>query len=321
MNLCPLLLETIYVPRAWGGLELLRSFHPDMPAGKIGESWDIASYPTADCRMLSGPMKGLPLSALLAEQGRQVLGRPWKSFNDFPLLLKFLAPLRDLPLQAHPADEYARRVEGQNGKTECWLILDCRPGAELWLGLKNVRDKAHLAEIFAAGTLQAHTQRVPVRTGDVFFVPAGIVHGLGANILVYEVQQNSDVTYRLDDFGLNLDTPEARKVHLDRALEVIDLEANLAPAGAAASWGNGDGTADFSPYFGFELKTLGAGVEWNVPKTGLCRGLTILDGNGRIRSGEFQSPLAKGQSWLIPAALPEVFLQGPVKGLVTFFPE
>jgi mannose-6-phosphate isomerase len=321
MTLTPLLLETIFVNRAWGGLDLLRMFHPGLPAGgKVGESWNIASYPTADCRMLTGLKAGLPLSALLKIHGQAVLGRPWTDFADFPLLLKFLAPTHDLALQVHPGDAYARRVEGQNGKTECWIILDCKPGAKLWLGLKDVRSLDELENIVIGKTLPLHVQRVQAEPGDIFFVPAGLVHALGSHMLTYEVQQNSDVTYRMEDFGLNMDPQKVRSEHCRKALEVIDLEANLRPAGPAERWGKGDGKIDFPPYFGFELKTTPAGQNWKLPRPGVCKGLTIMEGGGRISSPGFASGLDKGQSWLLPAELEKVEINGPCRALLTFFP-
>ncbi|MDL2272668.1 class I mannose-6-phosphate isomerase [Desulfovibrio sp. OttesenSCG-928-I05] len=251
----PILLSPVYVTRAWGGLPLLRDLHPDAPEGLVGESWDISCYPSADCVMRSGPRAGEALSALLRESGEAILGREWTGFNDFPLLHKFLAPLRDLPLQVHPADDYALRVEGQNGKTECWYILDCEPDAAVWLGLEGVRDREELAAIVRRGEIARHARRVPVRRGDVVYIPSGMVHGLGTGCLAYEVQQNSDVTYRLDDFGLGIDGPEARAEHLRKGLDVIDFEANVAAPGIAANWDDGDGWLDCSPFFGLGQKS------------------------------------------------------------------
>lgn len=320
MFLEPILLESVYVERPWGGLPLLASFHPHLPSAKVGESWDISSYPTADCRILNGEMTGEPLSILLSLYGNETLGRPWDSYNDFPLLIKFLAPVRDLALQVHPADIYAHKHEGQNGKTECWLVLAAEPGAMLWLGLKDVASLAQLDAVMQNGNLPAHVQRVEAKEGDVFFIPAGLVHGLGKGILAYEVQQNSDVTYRLDDFGMGMDTPEVRKEHQHKGLEVIDLTANLATQGPAARWGSGDGKVNFAPYFGFELKTIAVDTVWNLPHPGVCKGLTVLEGGGSLHYQQNRYALQKGQPWLLPAIARELSISGPAKVLITFFP-
>ena len=291
--------------RAWGGLERLRGYQPTAPEHeRIGESWDIASYPGADCRMLNGPMAGLPLSDLLARDGKAVLGRPWRGFNDFPLLHKYLAPVRDLPLQVHPGDAYARRVEGQNGKAECWVILDCAPDASILLGLDNVDNAEHLRRIVAAGTLARHARRVPVRNGDVVPIPAGIVHSLGHGVLAYEVQQNSDVTYRLDDFGLGIDSPEERQLHLRRALDVIDLPANLAPTPPFANWMRpATGVLDFAPHF-----RAGGAPRRRRPADGsaarrgpLPRARAVLDGR-RARSPGPPAPTTVAQGAGLAAA-------------------
>lgn len=315
----PICLAPVYVTRPWGGLASLRKLHPDMPEGLVGESWDISSYPDADCVMKTGPGAGKPLSVLLRERGEDILGRAWTGYNDFPLLLKFLAPCKDLSLQVHPADEYARRVEGQNGKTECWYILDCGEDAYVWLGLRDVKDREHLGRILRAGELPAHTRRVPVRRGDVIFVPSGMVHGLGKGCLTFEVQQNSDVTYRLEDFGLRRDTPEQKAEHCRKGLDVIDLEANLAGPGVAANWNGADGFLDFPPYFGLGHAVLN-NEEKPLPGDGFCRGLTILSGSGELRAGGEISPLTAGESWLLPRSLEGVAARGTMTFLVSRFP-
>jgi mannose-6-phosphate isomerase len=317
-----LLLEPVHVVRAWGGLGRLRGYQPTVPeGGRIGETWDIASFPSADCRMLNGPMSGLPLSDLLARDGKAVLGRPWRGFNDFPLLHKYLAPVRDLPLQVHPGDAYARRVEGQNGKAECWVILDCAADATILLGLDGVDNGGHLRRLAAAGALARHARRVPVRNGDVVPIPAGIVHSLGRGVLAYEVQQNSDVTYRLDDFGLGIDPPEVRQLHLRRALDVIDLPANLAPTPAFDNWCDREGQLDFDPHFRLAAVRAAAGQPRPLPGEGRCRGLVVLDGHGTIAGTAGAQALRKGQSWLLPAGDGPLVVEGDLRLLVSVFPE
>ena len=307
----PLLLEPVPVVRAWGGLALLRDYQPAVREGeRIGESWDIACHPGADCRMLTGPMAGAPLSQMLARHGEAVLGWRWGSCDDFPLLHKYLAPLHDLPLQVHPGDDYAWRVEGQSGKAECWVVLDCAPGATVFLGLDGVAGNAHLRELVAAGELARHARRVPVKNGDVVPIPAGTVHSLGAGVLAYEVQQNSDVTYRIDDFGLGIDSPQARQTHLARALDVIDLTANLAAPRRFDNWGYGEGALDFAPRFGLDAIRVAAGRERPVPGTGRCRGLAVLDGQGSLAGPAGEHELRKGQGWLLPAASGPLYRRG-----------
>jgi mannose-6-phosphate isomerase len=320
--IAPLLLEPVHVARAWGGLGRLRGYQPTVPEhGHIGETWDIASYPSADCRMLSGPMAGLPLSDLLARDGKAVLGHPWRGFNDFPLLHKYLAPVRDLPLQVHPGDAYARRVEGQNGKAECWVVLDCAPDAAILLGLDGVANAGHLRRLVAAGSLARHARRIPVRNGDVVPIAPGILHSLGQGVLAYEVQQNSDVTYRLDDFGLGIDSPEERQLHLRRALDVIDLPANLAPTAAFDNWCDREGQLDFAPHFRLAAVRVAAGRPRALPDEGRCRGLVVLDGEGTITGATGAQPLRKGQSWLLPAGDGPLVVEGDLRLLVSVFPE
>lgn len=324
MNLTPLRLKPVYVSRKWGNPALLADLHQDVTCaeivtGTVGESWDISSYPEADCLMLNGPLAGQPLSALLALEGRAVLGRDWSSFNDFPLLQKFLAPKADLPLQVHPADDYARRIEKQNGKAECWYIIDCPAEAFVWLGLRDIKDKNALVRAIAKGALPEVMQKIPVRAGDVICIPPGLVHGLGASCLAYEIQQNSDVTYRLDDFGLGIDSEQAQQEHVRKALDVIDFEANLRIMEPAANWVKADGFIDFAPFFGFGSMRC-AGEEKEMPRTGTALGLTVLSGAGQMCADRKIFNIEKGQSWLVPAALQECTLHGDFQMLYSIFP-
>jgi len=317
----PLLLEPVPVVRAWGGLALLRDWQPGTPAGSgIGESWDIACRPGADCRMLTGPLAGAPLSQLLERHGEAVLGWRWRDCNDFPLLHKYLAPLSDLPLQVHPGDDYALRVEGGCGKAECWVVLDCAPGASVLLGLEGVESDSHLRELVGAGLLARHARRLPVKVGDVVPIPAGIVHSLGAGVLAYEVQQNSDVTYRIDDFGLGIDTPEARQVHLARALDVIDLPANLAAPRRFDNWSDGEGALDFGPRFGLAAIRVASARARLLPGAGRCRGLAVLDGRGWLAGPAGTHELHRGQGWLLPAASGPLRVAGTLRLLLSTFP-
>jgi mannose-6-phosphate isomerase len=317
----PLLLEPVSVVRAWGGLALLRDWQPGLHGGsRTGESWDIACHPVADCRMLTGPLAGASLSQLLARHGEAVLGWRWRGWNDFPLLHKYLAPLHDLPLQVHPDDDYALRVEGSNGKAECWVVLDCAPGASVLLGLDGVTSGAHLRELVGAGELARHARRLPVRIGDVVPIPPGIVHSLGAGVLAYEVQQNSDVTYRIDDFGLGIDTPETRQAHLARALDVVDLPANLAAPRRFDNWSDGEGALDFAPRFGLAAIRVAAGRERPLPAAGRCRGLAVLEGTGFLAGPAGTHELQRGQGWLLPAASGPLRVAGELRLLLSTFP-
>ena len=324
MKLKPILLQPVFVARKWGDPALLLDFHPGIPletspAGAVGESWDISSYPGADCVMVTGPMPGRPLSDLLAVEGKTVLGREWKGFNDFPVLQKFLAPRVDLPLQVHPGDEYARRVEGQNGKTECWYILDCPDDAFIWLGLRNVSSKTDFERVLGEGLLMQSMHKVRVRPGDVVYIPSGLLHGLGKGCVAYEVQQNSDVTYRLDDFGLGVDSVEERREHVRKALDVIDFSANCMPMKVAANWLDDDGFLDFPPYFG--IGSIRCVEEGTLPRGGFCRGLTIISGSGELLAGGERLAVGRGQSWLLPAALKDVALRGTFHAIYTLFPK
>jgi mannose-6-phosphate isomerase len=147
------------------------------------------------------------------------------------------------------------------------------------------------------------------------------VHSLGGNVLAYEVQQNSDVTYRLDDFGLGIDPLDVRREHLRRALDVIDLPANLAPTPAFANWCDQEGELDFAPHFRLAALRVVAGRPRPLPDEGRCRGLAVLDGRGTIAGSGGAQPLTKGQGWLLAAGAGPLVVEGDLRLLLSVFPE
>lgn len=225
--LYPLTFDPVFKDYPWGGRNLAAHLGRSLPDGIVAESWEIAAHPNGSCTVNAGPLKGSTLPEVQALLGAALLGdynQPAIEQGSFPLLVKLLDANRWLSVQVHPDDRYGLAHEGEPGKTELWVVLHAEPGAELIYGFAPGMTHDRYAAVAGTEACVDKLQRLPVQTGDVFFVPAGTIHALGPGILVAEIQQNSDTTYRIWDWG------RSRPLHLDKALDVLNFaQAEPAP--------------------------------------------------------------------------------------------
>jgi mannose-6-phosphate isomerase len=223
-RLYPFILEPKLAPAIWGGDALVRRYgKPGDPAQLIGESWECWDRN----RVANGALAGATLGELRQQLGATLTG-PIDPAATFPVLTKIIDARDALSVQVHPDDAYAQRVEGQpNGKTECWYVLDCLPGAELVLGWTRDTTREEYERRVADGTLGEILRRVPVRPGDAFFLPAGTLHAIGAGIQIFEVQQPSELTYRIFDWNRVGTDGKPRELHVQKAGDVLDYRATF----------------------------------------------------------------------------------------------
>lgn len=209
----------------WGGDDLARLYHKPIPDPRTGESLEVSAIPGLESR----DAEGASLPELLARYGARLRGEGVG--ETFPLLLKLLDARETLSVQVHPDDAYAARVEHKLGKTEAWHILSAAPGAELVYGVQPGTSKeALLAASQAGAAVEKLLRRVPVRVGETYYIPAGMVHAIGAGIVLYEIQQSSDVTYRFYDWERMDKNGNKRELHLEKAIDVTDVTAQLSAA-------------------------------------------------------------------------------------------
>ena len=222
MPIAPILMTPAYRcgdATPWGGDGLRRLFGRDLPDSRTGESLEVSAIPGLESR----DADGTPLNVLIERYGERLTG---KGFSDpFPLLLKLLDARYPLSVQVHPDDAYAARVEHKLGKTEAWHILYAEPGAELVYGVMPGATKEQLREASRQGRMvEKLLRRVKVQAGETYFIPAGTVHAIGGGILLYEIQQSSDVTYRFYDWGRICRDGKPRELHIDKAVDVTDVD-------------------------------------------------------------------------------------------------
>ncbi len=205
----------------WGGHRLKTEYGKESELSVIAETWEVSCHPQGESIVASGPRKGISLREYLRLLGPDSAGKGLEG-KEFPILVKLIDAADRLSVQVHPDDAYARRVEGQFGKNEMWYVVDCEPGAQLLLGLRESCTREELEKAIRENTLVDRMRAVPVQKGDVYFIPAGTLHAIGKGILVAEIQQSSDVTYRVYDYGRLGQDGKPRQLHVKKALDVAD---------------------------------------------------------------------------------------------------
>jgi len=225
----PILLRPSGKDYLWGGSRLNDDFEKAIPMTPLAETWECSTHPDGPSFAVGGAFDGQSLAEILRAHP-EYLGRRHAGETAMPILIKFIDAKKDLSVQVHPDDAYAKTHEnGQLGKTEMWYVLDAARDSSLVYGLSRDTDGATLRQAIAGGTLEKYLQRVPIRRDDVFFIPAGTIHAIGAGALVAEIQENSNLTYRLYDYDRVDKNGKKRPLHIDKALEVANLRSSAAP--------------------------------------------------------------------------------------------
>ena len=302
-NLPPLSLERKLDSRIWGGDTLGAWLGLEHPPAQLAESWQVYEHN----RVAGGPFAGRTLAEVTAEHGSLLVGsRSFERYGaDFPLLAKFIDAADDLSVQVHPDDTYAHSVEaatGFHGKTEAWHILRAAPGADLVHGLAAPSSRAAFAAAVAGGELMRLLRRVPAAPGDTIFVPAGTVHAISGGIMLFEIQQKSDLTYRVYDYDRRDAQGRLRELHLDRALDVIDYGEQPPARVAPQPLGAGRALLVACPYFAMERWELRDALDRTTVMESF-EILTAIDGAARLAWSGGEVGLARGESIVLPAAL------------------
>lgn len=297
----------------WGGTRLRDEYGKETQMAKVAESWELACHKDGKSVIANGAAAGRTLSDWLAEAGADALGTRAAKFPYFPLLIKLIDAHDDLSVQVHPADDYALRVEGEYGKTELWYVVDAAEGAELLYGFAHEISKEEFARRIAYNTLLDVVRHVPVQKGDVFFIPAGTLHAIGKGILICEIQQNSNTTYRVYDYGRIGTDGKQRELHIEKALDVTCLApaAQYTAVGTEASICTGAKSRLLAAcdYFTvYHLVIDGACVLPVGDDSFQC--LTLLSGNLTLRTDTDALSLQKGESVFLPAGMGACRLTG-----------
>ena len=300
MNKYPLKLAPVFKEIIWGGNKLKTDFGKKCDLEKLAESWELTVRNDGMNVITNGEYAGMTLGEYLGDDA-----------EGFPLLIKLIDACDKLSIQVHPNDEYAQKNEGEYGKTEMWYIVDALPGAKLVYGLKDY-DKETFAKAAVEGTLEKYLNFVDVHKGDVFFIPSGTVHAIGAGILIAEIQQSSNVTYRVYDYNRRGADGKLRPLHVEKALDVIvdykeeDIEKIRFEDGK-------DDTAIANCKY-FKVAHINGDTVIDASENFVH--VLCLDGKGKI--GRYS--IKKGDSFFIPAGSKPVKVTGEVE-IITSMPK
>lgn len=213
----------------WGGSRLNDDFEKKIDLNPLAETWECSTHPEGPCYAVGGAFDEVELAEVI-RRCPQYLGQRHKGLRELPILVKFIDAKKDLSVQVHPSDEYAQKYENcQFGKSEFWYVLDASRDARLVYGFRRDCDEETVRKAIENGTIGKCLQQIPVKKDDLFFIEAGTIHAIGAGMLVAEIQENSNLTYRLYDYGRVDKNGKERPLHIDQALAVADLKGSLEP--------------------------------------------------------------------------------------------
>ena len=283
----------------WGGTKLKESFNKKTDLDIVAESWEVSTHKDGSSIVDSGKDKGMLFSDYLEKLGKDALGTKGAAFENFPILIKFIDAKGNLSIQVHPDNEYALRVEKEYGKTEVWYVLDCEEGASLYFGTNREITKEEFRQRIEDNTVLDVLKKVPVHKGDVFFIKSGTIHAIGEGIVICEIQQNSNTTYRVYDFGRVGADGKPRELHIDKALEVSNLtpvESDFKPCGELKQF---DGytsvmmaTCEYFTSYIYDVKK-----ECSVKvDSESFASFSIIEGEGTIESDDTLLTIRKGDS-------------------------
>lgn len=229
MNAKPFLLSPIYKDYIWGGSRLKTEFNKETDLAVIAESWECSTHPDGECIVSSGDYIGQSLKDLLVKHP-EYLGTHPKSEGELPILVKLIDAAKDLSVQVHPSDDFAMKNEnGQRGKTEMWYVLDAKEGAKLTYGFKEDIEETTVRKAVENKDITKYLRKIPVHKDDIFFVEAGTVHAIGEGVLIAEVQENSNLIYRIFDYDRKDASGKERELHLDKAMAAASFKSGKSP--------------------------------------------------------------------------------------------
>jgi mannose-6-phosphate isomerase len=301
----PLIFQPVFRSYLWGGKRLATHLNKPVPGeGQWAESWEIVDHGDDQSVVASGPWKGWTLRALIESFPEEVLGASGAAnFQSFPLLLKYLDCNSVLSVQVHPDDEYGQKMTPPDlGKTEAWYIVDAQEGAVLYAGLRSEVTQAALEDAIKAGKTEECLHAIHPRAGDCVFIPAGTVHALGGGLIVAEIQQASDTTFRLFDWNRVDASGKSRPLHIDQALDVIDFDRG--PVELCANGGPSEETIKtLVACDKFVLRKLTNGNH-ELAATDSFKIITVPAGKADVECAGESLNLDVGQTVLLPAAAP-----------------
>ncbi|MBR1823451.1 MAG: class I mannose-6-phosphate isomerase [Ruminococcus sp.] len=312
----PFLLKPVIKDYIWGGTRLRERFGKVSDAERLAESWELSCHPDGESIIADGEFKGMTLSEFI-RQHPEAVGKDFRSGDRFPVLVKLIDAKDDLSLQVHPDDAYAEKYEHDSGKTEMWYVIEADEGAEIIYGFKKKLSDIELRRAVTENRVMDAVRRVPVKAGDTFFIKSGTIHAIGKGILLAEIQQSSNVTYRVYDYNrLGIDG-KPRELHIEKALEVMDTEpSEVYP------------TPETERTHGLKLQHLADCPYFHVMKLDIYDSLNdvgrscfvhvlVIDGSGEVEYDGGKIDITKGSSVFFPCGTENCRITGKCSVIMT----
>ena len=334
-------LEPAFKDNLWGGTKLRTVFGKKCDYDVIGESWELSAHPDGQSVIASGIFTGMYFGEFIEKYGHDVVGWKSSSLDRFPVLIKFIDAKKDLSIQIHPDDDYALEIENEFGKNEMWYVVDCEPGAYLYCGLKQDSSKEEIRERIENNTITDILNKIEVHKGDCVMVKAGTIHAIGAGILICEIQQNSNCTYRMYDYDRKDKFGNKRELHIDKAIDVVDvkkykpfiIDNKDVPEGAEVlvsckyfecyKYVLGSDAAEVDHASDIEDNCYNTENVRNTGKVNISvdamsfRSVIVIDGSGKIAVGNNTMDYKAGDSFFVTAGEKVINLEGTGTVIVT----
>lgn len=313
----PLLLSPEGKDYIWGGERLKSDYHKNIDLSPLAETWECSTHPDGLSKVKGGEFDSLALSEVLKENPSFLGSKVSLYQGQLPILIKYIDAKNNLSVQVHPSDEYAFEKEGgQKGKSEMWYILDCLPGSKLVYGLKEEMSKDEMRKALADNTLEEHLNDVDIHKGDTFYIPSGTIHAIGKGALIAEIQESSNLTYRLYDYGRLGKDGKPRPLHIEKSLDV----ASLSPVKETKKEYPLESHESYSsrllvscPYFSTYHISFDTKKEGDIPyasKEDSFEVLMMIEGEGSLTYGKEEVFFKKGDTFFVPAGSEEIRIRG-----------
>ena len=292
-------MEPAFKDNLWGGTRLRDVYGKKCDYDIVAESWELSTHKAGQSIVATGKNKGLMLGEYINRFGRGILGWKCDPYERFPLLIKFIDSRESLSIQVHPGDDYALQKEDEYGKNELWYVVDCEPESYLYCGFSRDTDEAEVRRRIEDGTLTEILNKIPVKKGDSYFIENGTVHAIGPGVLICEIQQSSNVTYRLYDYQRRDKYGELRELHIDKAMEVTNFHEKDMEAVKTME----------CKYFSIEKSVFDGEVSFNLDDSSF-RAFVVLEGGGQVFCGEESLAYRPADCFFVPAGKKTVVFHG-----------
>ena len=296
-------LKSVYQEYIWGGSKIHELLHKDTGTlPRVAESWEVSTHPAGKSIVENGAFRGKTLNEYFDQIGWGTAGRYAARNHQLPILIKYIDAKENLSIQVHPNDKYARKHEGDNGKNEMWFVLAADEGVFIYLGFSRDVTKEEIKRRIADNTLEEVLNRVEVKPNEAFYIPAGTVHAIGAGCLICEVQQTSNVTYRIYDYGRTDENGNPRELHVKKALDVLDYRrteiADLKRRDTMSMERYIDGMFGRNGKCTLLKYEAEGDLTILLPVSHLTFAL-VIDGSGKLYAGDSEEAFERGDTWMI----------------------